>query len=80
MVPIGYLLLMLTVREFGDFYKDALALLGEEGYAELVAYIAINPEAGDVIRGSGGFRKLKISSSRYGQKRGRANDLFFLCT
>jgi len=71
---------MLTVREFGDFYKDALALLGEEGYAELVAYIAINPEAGDVIRGSGGFRKLRFRRPGNGQKRGRANDLFFICT
>ena len=77
MEPIGYHKRMFTVREFGDFYKDAVALLGEDGYEELVAYIALNPEAGDVIRGSGGFRKLRFKRPGTGKSGGVRTIYFF---
>lgn len=66
----------LTVREFGDFYKDAIALLGEDGYVELVVYLATHPEAGDVIRGSGGFRKLRFKRTNTG-KSGGVRTIYF---
>ena len=50
---------MKTVREFGDSYEDAIALLGEASYHAMVNFIATNPHAGDVITGTGGFRKMR---------------------
>lgn len=67
---------MLTVREFGDFYKDAISLLGEAGYAELVAFIAANPEMGDIIPGSGGFRKMRFRRGNSG-KSGGVRTIYF---
>ena len=67
---------MLTVREFGDFYKDAIALLGEGGYVEMVSFIAMNPEAGDIIVGSGGFRKLRFKRPGTG-KSGGVRTIYF---
>jgi hypothetical protein len=58
--PIGYKWVMQTIREFGDFYKDAVKLLGQDGYEALVDFIAARPEEGDVIPGTGGFRKLRF--------------------
>lgn len=61
---------MQTVREFGDFYKDALALLGEQGHSELINFIAANPESGDIIPGTGGFRKLRFRRPGMGKRGG----------
>jgi hypothetical protein len=49
----------MTVVETERFLKDARALLAESERAELVAYVAANPEAGDVIPETGGVRKLR---------------------
>jgi len=66
---------MQTIREFGDFYKDAIHLLGEENYKKLVTRIAANPEAGDVMVGTGGFRKLRFARQGMGKKWGCKSDL-----
>jgi hypothetical protein len=43
---------------------------------EFINWIVTNPEAGDVIRGSGGCRKLRWTSSGQG-KRGGARVIYF---
>ena len=70
---------MQTIREFGSFYKDAMALLGEEGYAALIAEVAANPEAGTLMRGTGGFRKLRFARPGSG-KRGGVRTVYFYHT
>jgi hypothetical protein len=54
-----YLNLMQTVAETPMFTETAERVLGRLGSADLVAYLAANPEAGDVIPGTGGIRKLR---------------------
>ena len=49
----------ITVAETQAFARLAAKIWSEEQLAELVDYIAHNPEAGDVIQGAGGVRKLR---------------------
>jgi hypothetical protein len=52
--------------------------LTDDGYIELQLYLANNPEAGDVIQGTGGFRKLRWSDQRRGQgKRGGLRVVYY---
>ena len=50
---------MLTVVESPIFQKLWLRYWDEDERAEFVSFIALNPEAGPVIRGSGGVRKAR---------------------
>ena len=61
---------MLTIREFGDFHKDALKILGQETYEELITYLAIHPESGDIMPHTGGFRKLRWKREGTGKSGG----------
>ncbi len=50
---------------FRDDYLD------DDGFAKLQCYLASNPEAGDVVPGAGGIRKLRWKDARRGKgKRG----------
>jgi hypothetical protein len=52
--------------------------LGDDAYIELQLYLASNPEAGDIIQGTGGFRKLRWSDPRRGQgKRGGLRVVYY---
>ncbi|MDR9469275.1 transcriptional regulator [Marinospirillum sp.] len=50
---------MYTVIETPVFVEDAKALWSEEERGAFCAWLAANPEAGDVIPGSGGCRKVR---------------------
>ena len=50
---------MLTVVESPIFQKLWPRYWDEEERAEFASFIALNPEAGAVIRGSGGVRKVR---------------------
>ena len=55
--------------------------LGDEDYATLQLFLARNPEAGDVIPGSGGFRKLRWTDPRRRKgKRGGLRVIYFYFT
>lgn len=47
------------VVETPDFTRAVTALLDEEQYGALQLTLALRPEQGDVIWGSGGLRKLR---------------------
>ena len=49
----------MTVVETARFLRDAESLLSEASRAELVAYVAMTPEAGLLIPETGGVRKLR---------------------
>lgn len=52
--------------------------LNDDDYRRLQAALAENPEAGDVIPGSGGFRKIRWSDSRRQKgKRGGLRVIYF---
>ncbi|MEJ7136966.1 helix-turn-helix domain-containing protein [Amphibiibacter pelophylacis] len=52
---------MYTIAETPSFAEDAKALWAEEERAAFCVWLAGNPEAGDVIPGSGGCRKVRWS-------------------
>jgi len=49
----------ITVVETPAFLRAADQVLDEAGRDNLVVFVAGNPEAGDLIRQTGGVRKLK---------------------
>ena len=61
---------MLTVVESPIFQKLWPLYWDEDERGEFASYIAANPEAGDVIRGSGGVRKVRWSRPGTGKSGG----------
>jgi hypothetical protein len=66
----------MTVVETERFLKDARPLLSDAERAELVAFIAANPEAGEVIPETGGVRKVRWALAGKG-KRGGARVIYY---
>ena len=66
----------ITVVETASFLKLSGAIWDDGERAELVDYIARNPESGDVIPATGGVRKLRWSRAGSG-KRGGARVIYF---
>jgi hypothetical protein len=57
---------------FRDDYLD------DDGFAELQSYLASNPEAGDMVPGAGGIRKLRWKDPRRGKgKRGGLRVIYY---
>jgi hypothetical protein len=55
--------------------------LGDDEYRALQSFLASEPEAGDVIPGTGGFRKLRWADRRRGKgKRGGLRVIYYLTT
>ena len=60
----------ITVAETLPFLRQAASLWNEEKRNAFVDYIALNPEAGDVIPDAGGIRKVRWSRSGTGKRGG----------
>lgn len=67
---------MFTVIETPTFSKLCADYWTEDERGEFAAWIAANPNAGDVIPGSGGCRKVRWSLSGVG-KRGGVRIIYF---
>jgi hypothetical protein len=67
---------MRTVAETPVFIRYADEVWSEAERQEFITFIASNPEAGSVIRGSGGCRKVRWSRTGTG-KRGGARVIYF---
>jgi len=50
---------MITVAETAPFQRKISSLLTEEERADLIAYLAEHPNAGVLLQGTGGIRKLR---------------------
>ena len=61
---------MQTVVETKPFSRRADQILQPDERLDLVAYLAINPLAGDVIVGTGGIRKLRWKAKGKGKSGG----------
>src|ERR1700690_1284166 len=55
--------------EAPPFTRHLTEYLNEDGYRELQARLAVNPEVGDLIPGTGGFRKMRWADVRRGKGR-----------
>jgi hypothetical protein len=58
---------------FRDRYLD------DDGFAELQQYLAKNPEAGNMVPGAGGIRKLRWRDSRRGKGRRGGLRVIYYC-
>lgn len=61
---------MMIFIETPIFTEDVLTLLSDEEYREFQLYLAENPTAGDVIKETGGLRKVRWSSGGKGKRGG----------
>ena len=59
-----------TVVETPTYLAIANKLFSEEERADVVALVAADPECGDVIRGTGGFRKVRVARKGMGKSGG----------
>jgi hypothetical protein len=59
-----------TVVETPTYLAIASKLFSEEERADIVALVAADPECGDVIRGTGGFRKVRVARKGMGKSGG----------
>jgi hypothetical protein len=69
-------LFLITVVETPGFLRDAAAALTEDQRSELVSYLAANPEAGEIMPGTGGARKLRWKAQGRG-KRGGTRAIYY---
>lgn len=67
---------MYTLIETPTFAADADKLWSEDERLEFFEWLANNPEAGDIVPGSGGCRKVRWSRAGSG-KRGGARVIYF---
>ncbi|HMN76978.1 MAG TPA: transcriptional regulator [Burkholderiaceae bacterium] len=70
---------MRTVAETPVFVRYAAEVWSDAERQEFINFIAANPEAGDIVRGSGGCRKVRWSRSGTG-KTGGVRVIYFLAT
>jgi hypothetical protein len=66
-----------TFMESSIFERVLPAYLDDDEYAELQQYLIQNPEAGDVVPGSGGVRKVRWARSG-AAKRGGLRIIYFV--
>ena len=60
----------ITVLQLPKFKAEATELIGTDGIEALAVYLIDHPEAGDVIPGSGGVRKLRWAAQGKGKRGG----------
>ncbi|HYH86474.1 MAG TPA: type II toxin-antitoxin system RelE/ParE family toxin [Pyrinomonadaceae bacterium] len=65
-----------TFIETTRFTRRVVEYLSDEAYAQLQWYLIRRPDAGDVIQGSGGLRKLRWAAGGHG-KRGGARVIYY---
>lgn len=74
---LPYTLAMRTVAETPIFQRYVDEIWSTDERNEFISWIASNPEAGELITGSGGCRKVRWAGSGRG-KRGGARVIYFL--
>lgn len=62
--------------ETSVFTRQVLELLTDEEYADFQSELAANPFAGDVIKDTGGLRKVRVAAKGRG-KRGGARVIYY---
>jgi hypothetical protein len=68
--------MQLTFVEHENFTREMQGVLCEDDVLELMIRLLERPEAGDVIPGGGGLRKIRVAASGRG-KRGGARVIYY---
>ena len=58
------------MRQSGEFKAEATKLIGADGIEAVAVYLIDHPDAGDVISGAGGVRKLRWGAKGKGKRGG----------
>lgn len=66
----------MVIVETAIFTRQVLELLPDEEYRKLQVVLANRPNAGEVVKGSGGIRKMRWSITGHG-KRGGVRVLYY---
>jgi hypothetical protein len=61
---------MITVVETEEFLDDVQGVLSEDEHDALILFVAQQPEAGVLMPGTGGLRKLRWASKGRGKRGG----------
>ena len=64
------LLAMQTIVELPEFLRKSQDLLTNEEKLSLINYLAAHPQAGDLMQGTGGIRKLRWAAQGRGKSGG----------
>jgi len=66
----------MTIVDTEEFLRKSRPLISDSDRAALVAFVGANPEAGEIIRGTGGVRKIRWALEGMG-KRGGARVIYY---
>ena len=69
-MPLAYNILMHGVVETPTFLRAAAAYFSDEDREKIVWTIAADPEAGDLMPGTGGYRKMRFARAGMGKRGG----------
>ena len=61
---------MQTLVSIGTFESKARRLLGKTGFDDMLEFLARRPQAGKIIQGTGGLRKVRIARPGKGKSGG----------
>ncbi len=68
---------MQAIVETPGYLKSAGAIFNEREREQIVTMVAASPECGEIIQGTGGFRKVRVPRAGMG-KRGGARVIYIL--
>lgn len=68
----------ISIVETKTFIKKASKILTADERSELIGLLSFSPESGDVIRGTGGVRKLRFALGNRGKSHGARVLYFFM--
>lgn len=60
----------MTVIETPGFIRDAAAAMTSLERTEMISFLALNPDAGDIMPGTGGCRKIRWKADGRGKRGG----------
>lgn len=62
--------MLITIVELPEYRRQAAKLFLDDERSELIAFLAAHPRAGDLMRGTGGIRKLRWGRQGRGKSGG----------
>lgn len=65
------MIICMVINETSIFTKKIAAILSDDEYRELQAVLVKMPDAGEIIEGSGGIRKIRWGASGRGKRGGK---------
>lgn len=61
---------MITIVELPEFLRKSIKLLSESERQGIINFLASGPKSGDIMKGTGGIRKLRWSAKGKGKSGG----------